>query len=149
MNINRTRAEYLYLGMAAGYSGNPLYKKLGLKEKAIVKTVNAPAHYKELIGDFIKLVQLKSGAKKDIDVIHFFTNSVKEFEAKLPVFKNEIKKDGAIWVSWYKKSAKKPTELDENIVRNTALVIGLVDVKVCAVDDDWSGLKLVYRLKDR
>jgi hypothetical protein len=135
--------------MAAGYSGNPLYKKLGLKEKAVVKTVNAPVQYKELIGDFIKLVQLKPAAKKNIDVIHFFTNYVKEFEAKLPVFKNEIKKDGTIWVSWYKKSAKKPTELDENIVRNTALAIGLVDVKVCAIDDDWSGLKLVFRLKDR
>ena len=60
-----------------------------------------------------------------------------------------IKKDGMIWVSWYKKSAKKPTDLTEDTIRNTALATGLVDVKVCAVDDEWSGLKLVYRVKDR
>ena len=75
--------------------------------------------------------------------------ALKEFEKMLPVLKSEIEKNGSIWISWYKKSTKKPTELNEDIIRGTALVIGLVDVKVCAVDNDWSGLKLVYRLKDR
>ena len=91
---------------------------------------------------------MKNSAKKDIDLIHFFTNSLKELEQKLPQLMKEIKKDGTIWVSWYKKSAKKPTELTETEIRDTALAIGLVDVKVCAVDEEWSGLKLVYRLKD-
>jgi len=132
-----------------GYSGTPLFKKLGMKEGDVVKLINAPVHYNELIGEMIVKLVVKNNAKKDIDLIHFFTNSLKELERKLPQLMKEIKKDGTIWVSWYKKSAKKPTELTENEVRHTALAIGLVDVKVCAVDEEWSGLKLVYRLKDR
>lgn len=67
----------------------------------------------------------------------------------LPKLKEQIKKSGTIWVSWYKGSAKKPTELTENIIRNTALATGMVDVKVCAMDEEWSGLKLMFRLSDR
>jgi hypothetical protein len=85
----------------------------------------------------------------DLDFIHLFTNSLNELEAALPHIKEQIKKSGTIWVSWYKKSAKKETELTENVIRDLALANGLVDVKVCAIDDDWSGLKLVYRLSDR
>jgi hypothetical protein len=132
----------------AGYSSTPLSKKLGLKEGYTIKLINLPENYNSLIGEISNNI-IVSKKNEPVNFIHFFTNSVKEFESKLPVLKNEIVKDGMIWVSWYKKSAKKPTELNENIVRDTALAIGLVDVKVCAVDDEWSGLKLVYRLKDR
>ena len=135
--------------MAAGYSGTPLFKKLGMKEGGVVKLVNAPAHYGELIGEMMEKIEMNNSAKKDLDLIHFFTNSLNELAQKLPQLMKEIKKDGTIWVSWYKKSAKKPTEITETEVRDTALAIGLVDVKVCAVDEEWSGLKLVYRLKDR
>ena len=134
--------------MSAGYSSTPLYKKLGIKEGFKIKLINPPANYNKLLGDIVKQITITT-QKEQVNFIHLFTNSIKELESKLPVLKNEIEKDGMIWVSWYKKSAKKPTELDENIVRDTALALGLVDVKVCAVDDEWSGLKLVYRLKDR
>lgn len=134
--------------MAAGYSSTPLFKKLGIKEGFIVKLVNPPANYTKLIGDILKEVDLTNG-KKEIDFIHFFVNKTKDYEKLLPELMKQIKKNGMIWISWYKASAKQPTELNENIVRDTALAVGLVDVKVCAVDEEWSGLKLVYRLKDR
>jgi hypothetical protein len=132
--------------MAAGYSGTPLQKKLGLKDGFTVRLINAPGNYADLIGD-VKLVYRTKG--EELDLIHFFTNSAEELERVLPVLRREIKKDGMIWVSWYKKSSGKPTGVTEHMVRDTALAVGLVDVKVCAVDEDWSGLKLVYRLRDR
>ena len=140
--------------MAAGYSNTPLFKKLGMKEGFTVKLINAPRNYKELIGDLSEGVVFGAKGRSEegaggLDLIHFFTNSASELEKVLPVIKQEIKKDGTIWVSWYKKSSGKPTEVTENMVRDTGLAIGLVDVKICAVDEDWSGLKLVFRLKDR
>jgi Protein of unknown function (DUF3052) len=133
----------------AGYSVNPLFKKLGLKEGLQVILINAPVNYKELIGEIHDKLIIKKRSIGETDFVHFFTNSMKELEQKLPELKLQIKKDGMIWVSWYKKTAGKTTELDENKIRSLALVIGLVDVKVCAIDEDWSGLKLVYRIKDR
>ncbi len=133
----------------AGYSTNPLYKKLGMKPGFTIKLVNAPKHYEALIGDFMEQMTLKNKADVDLDLIHFFTNKTNELEQLLPQLKMQIKKNGIIWISWYKKSAGKPTELNENIIRDTALSTGLVDAKVCAVDEDWSGLKCVYRLADR
>jgi hypothetical protein len=135
--------------MAAGYSSNPLYKKLGLKEGFIIKTIHPPSDYKELLGDIAGEIIFKNRASENLDLIHFFTNTTSELEKVLPALKQQIKKNGIIWISWYKKSAGKPTELTENIIRDTALAVGLVDVKVCAVDEDWSGLKLVFRIKDR
>ncbi len=135
--------------MAAGYSTNPLYKKLGIKEGATALFINAPTNYNDLIGDIADTLITASQKATGIDFIHFFTNSRKELATTLPRLMQQIKKDGTIWVSWYKKSAGKPTELNENLIRDTALSIGLVDVKVCAVNEDWSGLKLVFRLKDR
>ena len=123
-----------------------MHKKLGLKDGFTVRLINAPGNYTELIGD-VKLVYKTKGV--ELDFVHFFTNSAEELEKLLPVIRKEIKKDGMIWVSWYKKSSGKPTGVTEHMVRDTALAVGLVDVKVCAVDEDWSGLKLVYRLKDR
>lgn len=144
--------------MTAGYSGSPLYKKLGMKEGFTVKLINAPRNYKELIGEMSERLVFRDkagGGGRDgagmpgLDLIHFFTNSAGELERILPVIKQEIKKNGTIWVSWYKKSCGKPTEVTESMVRDTALATGLVDVKICAVDEDWSGLKLVWRVKDR
>jgi hypothetical protein len=135
--------------MAAGYAATPLYKKLGLREGFDVLIINAPDNYKELIGDIAGELKFKSKAATGLDFIHFFTNSLKEFEVKLPTLKEQIKKNGTIWVSWYKKSTGKQTGVTETIVRDYALSIGLVDVKICAVNEEWSGLKLVFRLKDR
>lgn len=133
----------------AGYSPNALFKKLGLKEGYAIKLVHPPANYADLIGDAMVSLSVKNRATDGLDFIHFFTNSRAELEAELPKLKEQIKKSGTIWISWYKKSAKMNTELTENIIRDKALAVGLVDVKVCAVDEQWSGLKLVFRLTDR
>jgi len=84
-----------------------------------------------------------------LDLIHFFARDRAEFESHYDALKAALKKDGALWISWYKKSAKIPTDLTEDVIRDYALANGLVDVKVAAVDNLWSGLKLVYRVKDR
>ena len=135
--------------MTAGYSGTPLAKKLGIKENSMVAAVNAPDNYSELLGPLADGVRMTSEPKPDVDLIHFFTNSRDELACGLVKFKNLIKQDGAIWVSWYKKAAKLPTEITEDTVRDVALPLGLVDIKVCAVDEKWSGLKLVIRRENR
>ena len=130
-----------------GYSGTPLYKKLGMKEGARWKLVYAPQHYHDLIGH--KHGAQFLDARKDLDGIHIFTNRIKEVEEAMLKYRHQIKKEGMLWFSWYKKSSKMPTEVTEDLIRNTALRLGMVDVKVCAVDDKWSGLKIVWRLENR
>lgn len=135
--------------MTSGYSGTPLVQKLGMKSGNTVLTLNAPDDYRSLLGDpyDIKIIADKPAGRPD--VIHLFTNSRDELFAKLPDLRNVITQDGAIWVSWYKKAAKLPTEITEDTIREAALPLGLVDVKVCAVDERWSGLKLVIRRENR
>lgn len=133
----------------AGYSSNPLSKKLGLKGGQCIKLIHAPTNYPALIGEVFDGLTQSNNATSELDFIHLFTNSLAELEDLLPKLMMQIKKSGTIWVSWYKGSAKKPTELTENIIRETALGTGLVDVKVCAINELWSGLKLVFRLSDR
>ncbi len=135
--------------MAAGYSLNPLYKKLCLKEGFIVKLINPPVDYFDLIGDISDKLVVRNRATSNLNFIHLFTNSKAELEAKLPELKHQIEKNGIIWISWYKKSSGFATELNDNVIRDIVLATGLVDVKVCAVDESWSGLKAVFRLKDR
>ncbi len=133
----------------AGYSGTPLAKKLGIKEGLTIRVINAPEYYFQLFTDFPADVEMttKKSAKKNF--IHFFTDSAAELMKLLPGLKKEIEQNGMIWVSWPKKASKVPTDVTEDIVRGFALEIGLVDVKVCAIDDIWSGLKLVIPVKDR
>ncbi|PYS98322.1 MAG: DUF3052 domain-containing protein [Acidobacteria bacterium] len=142
--------------MTAGYSGTPLAKKLGIKEGFAILAVDAPDDYSSLveplpIGAEIRNVELHLlvKAKRGIDLIHFFTNSRDNLFRSLPLLQKLIKQDGSIWVSWYKKAAKLPTEITEDTIREACLPIGLVDVKVCAIDDRWSGLKLVIRKENR
>jgi hypothetical protein len=135
--------------MTAGYSGTPLAKKLGIKESFSVAVVNAPANFEELLQPLPENVTLSYSTKPETDIIHFFTNSRDELFRGLAEYKHLIKQDGIIWVSWYKKAAKLPTEITEDTVREAALPIGLVDVKVCAIDEKWSGLKLVIRRENR
>jgi hypothetical protein len=129
---------------AAGYSGTPLPKKLGIKEDAAAAIIGAPDGYAKSLG-----VKAATELKSDLDFIQFFAKSRVELEKQLPKLRKSIKQDGMIWISWPKKSSKVPTDLTENIIRDTALALKLVDVKVCAVDETWSGLKLVIPLKDR
>jgi hypothetical protein len=135
--------------MTAGYSGTPLARKLGIKEGFTVLGVNLPDNYSELVDPLPEGVEIIVEPKPDVDLIHFFTNSAGDLLKGLSEYKNLIKQNGTIWVSWYKKAAKMPTEITETQVRNTALDLGLVDVKVCAVDEKWSGLKLVIRVENR
>jgi hypothetical protein len=134
---------------SAGYSGTPLAKKLGIKENFVVAAVNAPKNFQELLEPLSAGVSISDSPEAESDIIHFFTNSRDELARGLAKYKKLIKQDGTIWVSWYKKAAKLPTEITEDTVREIALPLGLVDVKVCAVDDKWSGLKLVIRRENR
>ena len=135
--------------MTAGYSGTPLAKKLGIKAGFTVVTVNAPGNFEGLLAPLPDDVTITDKPRNDADLIHFFTNSREELARGLSKYKNLIKQNGTIWVSWYKKTARLPTEITEDVVRDVALPLGLVDVKVCAVDEKWSGLKLVIRRENR
>jgi hypothetical protein len=132
----------------AGYSGTPLDKKLGMKPGFNIQLVNAPDYY------FNLFTQLPDDLRVDEDegpkdLIHFFTSQENELITMLPILREQIKPNGMIWVSWPKKSSKMKTGITEDTIRNFALKIGLVDIKVCAVDETWSGLKLVIPVKDR
>lgn len=134
----------------AGYSGTPLVRKLGLKDGQAVAFVGLPdslAHLHDAAGfRRIELAPdwraLPEGAR---DVIHLFTTSAAEVDLALPILRDMIEADGMIWVSWPRKASKVATDVTENVIRNRALADVLVDVKVCAVDAVWSGLKLVVR----
>src|SRR5438105_2178326 len=122
------------------YSKKSLADKLGIKEKSKIRVINPPKNYFELL-DIPKTFVITEHLVK-ADFIHCFVSSVNELEHFLPEFKNEIHKDGMLWISWPKKSSGISTDVNENIIRKNALRIGLVDVKVCAIDETWSGLKL-------
>jgi hypothetical protein len=134
----------------AGYSGTPLQKKLGIKPGFKMAVFNEPKDYFELISPLPeKLEVVKKPKAQSLDFAHVFVKEMKVFEKEFPRFRDYLKKDGMLWVSWPKKASKVPTDLDETAVREFGLNNGLVDVKVCAVDDIWSGHKFVYRLIDR
>jgi hypothetical protein len=135
--------------MAAGYSGTPLLKKLGIGPDTSVVLINPPENYFSLIETDIS--DQLSRSTQVPDMIHLFVTSRKEFEAEMKKMKKLIHQNPKIvvWVSWYKKSSGKITDLTEDVIRNFALQNDLVDVKVCAVSDLWSGLKLVVPLSKR
>jgi hypothetical protein len=132
-----------------GYSGTPLAKKLGIKSGFHINLVNAPEYYLQLFTDLPNDLYFGDKENVKIDFIHFFTKSKEEYTSLLPRLKDRITTNGMIWVSWPKKASKVPTDITEDIIRNYAIESGLVDIKVCAVDDIWSGLKLVIPVKDR
>ena len=128
----------------AGYCGTPLAKKLGIKPGTALYLLAPPGHYDEL------LAPLPEGVKRvrkidDADVAHFFVTARARLEKDLRAAVPKMQQDAAIWISWPKKAAKVATDITEDTIREVALPLGLVDVKVCAVDETWSGLKLVIR----
>ncbi len=133
----------------ASYSSTSLVKKLGIKPGYKIRFVDPPEHYFDLLeglpADIVVFEEPASG----VDFIHYFTKQAASLERDLPVLKKEIVPNGTIWISWPKKASKVPTDVTEDVIRNLALPVGLVDVKVCAVDAVWSGLKLVIRVKNR
>lgn len=133
----------------AGYSNTSLVKKLGIKPGFKVRFIDPPEHYFDLLEGLPANIEVLEEAVTGVDFIHYFTKQSAELESDLPALKREIVSNGTIWVSWPKKASRVATDVTEDVIRNLALSIGLVDVKVCAVDAVWSGLKLVIRVKDR
>jgi hypothetical protein len=133
----------------AGYSSTPLLKKLGIKNDALVYVHHPPDGYFDWISPLPAGVEVTEKLTGSLDFIHVFVTDLKIFQKLFLVSKKHLKKDGMLWISWPKKAAKMETDLDENIIRNFGLQAGLVDVKVCAVNEIWSGLKFVIRVKDR
>lgn len=133
------------------YSSTPLARKLGLKSGFSAWLFNAPVHYLELFTDWPEEVQLIKDlpAAESVDFIHFFVQTQDQLVASLPALQTALKKNGLLWVSWPKGRSALPTDLKRDWIRTYILDQGLVDIKVASVDDDWSGLKFVYRLKDR
>ena len=132
----------------AGYSGTPLVKKLGIKPGSIVAFVNAPAGYANTLG-LPPNVTINSRSRKPLDFAQLFVKSESELRTQFSEYAKRLNASGMLWVSWPKKSSAVSTNLSENIVRDIGLAAGLVDVKICAVNEVWSGLKFVFRLKDR
>ncbi|SHK05972.1 DUF3052 family protein [Pseudozobellia thermophila] len=133
----------------SGYSGTPLAKKLGIKNGFKVWVINEPKDYFALFSDLPNDIERTMDSKVKKDFIHYFTKSASELNNDIQQLKQEIEQNGMIWISWPKKSAKVETDLDGNIVREIGLNNGLVDIKVCAVNEIWSGLKFVIPVKDR
>ncbi len=132
-----------------GYAGKPLASKLGLKPGTRVAIVGAPAGYSPLLGPGLNDVSLLSLRARELDLVHLFARDRRRLERQLPRAQRAIRQDGVLWISWPKKTSRLHADLDESQVRAMGLAAGLVDVKVAAIDEDWSGLKFVYRLKDR
>jgi hypothetical protein len=135
--------------MSAGYSGKPLAQKLGIRKGDVLAFLNAPDNYDRLLGKLPHEVIVARGPERQLDFIQLFATERASLERELPRLKARLKQDGMIWVSWPKATSRLQTDLSDGVVREVGLNNGLVDVKVCAVDDSWSALKFVRRLKDR
>lgn len=131
----------------AGYSATTLIKKLGIKENSKLLLVNAPGNYFSLLEADIS--HQLTGNMQEADLFHVFAQEKEDLEKQFTNIIAFAKKDAAIWISWYKKAAKIPTDIAEDAIRSIVLPTGWVDVKVCAVSDVWSGLKIVKRLENR
>ena len=132
----------------AGYSGTPLINKLGIKPGFNVVFVNAPADFVDAL-ELPKGVVVRRAVRTQSDFVLLFVKSQKELKQKFSLLAAKLTPSGMLWVSWPKKTSGVQSDLNENIVRDIGLEKGMVDVKVCAIDDVWSGLKFVFRLKDR
>jgi hypothetical protein len=133
----------------AGYSSTPLIKKLGIKAGTALYILNPPSDYFNLISPLPQEVRVQKKLSGDLDFIHLFVRDQKSLLKEFVKSKNHLNKNGMLWVSWPKKASKVSTDLNESAIRDFGLANGLVDVKVCAVDEVWSGLKFVFRVADR
>ena len=129
----------------AGYSGTPLAKKLGIKEGTRVVALRAPKDYLKLLEPIPARTTFQKNVSSETDVVHVFNTERAALKADLAGLRKAIKPDGAVWVSWPKKASGVPTDITEDTIRELALPMGFVDIKVCAVSEIWSGLKLVIR----
>lgn len=134
-----------HTGDPRGYSGTPLPQKLGIKEGFTLGVGNEPAELRELLGELPASVQLRSGIGGDPDIVMLFVTERARFVEELPPASDAVFPGGAIWVAWPKRASKVSTDITEDTVRELALPMGLVDNKVCAISDIWSGLRLAWR----
>src|SRR5689334_14029572 len=121
----------------AGYSGTPLAKKLGIKPGGRVHVVSPPSNYRSLLAPLPSNVKFVRRLDPNVDVLHVFTTSEGQLRSLLPTAIRTMRPDAAVWVSWPKKASKVPTDITEDTIRAVALPLGLVDIKVCAVDEVW------------
>ncbi|MFL5836766.1 MAG: DUF3052 domain-containing protein [Solirubrobacteraceae bacterium] len=133
----------------SGYSGTPLPRKLGIKEGARVALVDAPDNFEATLGALPDGVTVRTRARGPVDVIVFFTASRAKLERRIETLRSSLDPAGRLWVAWPKRASGVPTDVTEDVVREIALAHRLVDNKVAALDETWSGLQLVIRLKDR
>ncbi len=129
----------------AGYSSTPLFKKLGFKAPLTVYGVALPAEYSDWLGEMDAGVQFVGRLSSKVDAAHLFVTKRAELLKRLTVLRSKLRTDAFVWISWPKKTSRVPSEVTEDVVRELALPLGWVDVKVCAVSEVWSGLKLVVR----
>jgi hypothetical protein len=136
--------------VTAGYSGTPLPRKLGIKQGQRVAIVNAPAGFEATLGELPEAVTVvRAGLRGPLDVIVAFFTERRALERGLARLMAAMDRAGGLWIAWPKRSSGVPSDLTENVVRELALASGVVDNKVCAIDETWSGLRLVIRLSDR
>jgi len=133
----------------AGYSGTPLTKKLGIKENYCLALVNAPKNFLAQLGPLPATTKIVERSVKPLDLVLLFVDKEKVLARDFPLLAKKLASNGMIWIAWPKKSSGVTTDLSFDLVQKIGLECGLVDVKICAVDEIWSGLKFVYRLKDR
>ena len=133
----------------AGYSGTPLPKKLGIKEGMDVAFSGAPDGFAETLGELPVDVRVKAAVRGPLDVIVAFVKQRADLAAKLATWRARMAQAGGLWIAWPKKASGVATDIVEDVIREIALPTGLVDNKVCAIDETWSGLRLVIRLRDR
>ena len=133
----------------AGYSGTPLPKKLGIKPAARLALVNAPADFADTLGELPPGVTPQALRRGPYDVVVLFARDDKDLARGLPAARERLDPAGGLWIAWPKKSSGIKTDVTEQEVRARGLALGLVDNKVCAIDDTWSGLRFVVRLADR
>lgn len=133
----------------AGYSGTPLPKKLGLEPPLVLVAVGAPEDYPAWLGKLPDGVRIVSKPGKTVQAAHVFVTKRTALEKALVAFRKQLGQNGFVWVSWPKKASKVETDITEDTIRQVALPLGFVDIKVCAVNDVWSGLKLVIRKSNR
>ena len=132
-----------------GYSGTPLPKKLGVKPETTLALIGAPADFGATLGELPDRVRTKTRAAGSADVVVAFFTKRSQLERRLEPLAKVIYPGGGLWIAWPKRSSGVETDITEDVVRELALAGGLVDNKVCAIDETWSGLRLVYRLRDR
>jgi hypothetical protein len=133
----------------AGYSGTPLPQKLGIKPGTIVVLIDAPDNYRKLLGEIPSGVNFGMRPVGNTKFVHLFATRRNELAKQLSILRRKIAEDASIWVSWPKKSSGVATDITEDVIRAVALPLGFVDIKVCAVDETWSGLKLMIRRENR